>query len=82
MKKLVLAFAAAGVLASAPAFAESVVVRGDSDRVVVRHHDRDYGRRVVRRDVYSTGSVGCKTVTIRKHNEDGDLVVKKIRRCH
>jgi hypothetical protein len=91
-----LAIVLAATLAfSAPAFAQTVTIRPDSDsRIVVRDRDRhdhmrmrDWQRGrdrvVVRkryRDIDRTGSV-CKVTTVRRTNADGDTVVRRIRRC-
>ena len=49
--------------------------------------DRRYERRYIERrrynDDFTTGSVRrCKTVTIREENDEGDMVTRRIRRCH
>ena len=47
-------------------------VRGDNDRVEVRR----------RRDVYETGNVGCRTIIVKKEDDFGRTVTKRIRKCH
>jgi hypothetical protein len=48
-------------------------------------HDREWRRRNWDRD--TTGTIiehrgsRCRTITVRKENEDGDMVTKRIRRC-
>lgn len=59
--------------------------RGDRWDRGDRFDRRDgWERRVERRDRYrnfETGSVDCRVTTIRKRNADGDVVVRRIRRC-
>ena len=47
-------------------------VRGDNDRVEVRR----------RRDVYETGNVGCRTIIVKKEDDFGRMVTKRIRKCN
>ena len=63
---------------------------GDNEVVVRRHHDngwhrgwdRRYGNRGWReREAYGTMN-RCRNVTIRRENEMGDIIVKRIRRCN
>jgi hypothetical protein len=44
----------------------------DDDRVVVRRQ---------RRDVYETGNVGCRTIIVKKEDDFGRMVTKRIRKC-
>jgi len=44
----------------------------DNDRVEVRR----------RRDVYETGNVGCRTIIVKKEDDFGRTVTKRIRKCH
>ncbi|PSC05154.1 hypothetical protein SLNSH_10065 [Alsobacter soli] len=86
MKPIAVAVLALGVVGSTAAMAQSVTI--DTGGRYGRDHDWDSGRRYEHRwdrgDRYrrfETGSVDCRTVTIRKRNFDGDLVVRRIRRC-
>lgn len=94
MKKIALALLAAG-LCVAPALAQDVRIRAgeggvtirtdDDSRYERRRYDRRYGEerrwRHRDRDVYTTGSVGCRNVTVRSERPNGDVVVRKMRRC-
>jgi hypothetical protein len=96
MKKLALALAIA-VSAATAASAQGVYIehRGDrgwdGDRGVHRGWERstrrgwdDGGRVIVRRgfrDVGTTGSLGCRKITVRKQDNWGNTVVKRIQRC-
>lgn len=44
----------------------------DADRVEVRR----------RRDVYETGNVGCRTIIVKKEDDFGRMVTKRIRKCN
>ncbi|MBN9061914.1 MAG: hypothetical protein BGP06_11940 [Rhizobiales bacterium 65-9] len=95
MKKIALALVAAGLFA-APAFAQDMRIRAGENGVTIRaddgrsrayrdRFDRRYGeeRRWRRhdRDVRSTGSIGCRTVTVRDRLPNGDVVVRRTRHC-
>jgi hypothetical protein len=83
MKTVAIAIAL-GLLGSSAAMAQSVTIDTGGHRGWDRgrhegfrmHRDRDVSVRRV-----ETGSVGCRTTTIRKRNFNGDMVVKRIRRC-
>ena len=92
MKKLGLA-AALTVMGATAASAQSMEFRlGDTDRgwdrgsrerVIVRERrgDWDDDRRMRRRDVVTTGSIGCRTTIVRREDSRGRLVTRKIREC-
>lgn len=94
MTKIALALAAAGVLCAAPAFAQDVRIRAGDSGVTIRtddhsrmerRHERRFGEerrwRHRDRDVYVTGSTGCRVTTVRSERPNGTVVVRKIRRC-
>jgi hypothetical protein len=57
--------------------------RAPRERVIVRERrggDWDEGR-AVRRRVETTGSVGCRTTTVRRENDRGQMVTQRIREC-
>ncbi|WP_342362244.1 hypothetical protein [Terrarubrum flagellatum] len=94
MRHLILAAAAVGLFAAAPAVAQGVSVGVGERGVTVRSDDHDgwrerrdwRERRADRwrhrdRDVYVTGSTGCRVVTVRSERPNGDVVVRKMRRC-
>ena len=63
---------------------------GDNTVVVRRHHDNGWhhgwdrrysNRRWQDREVYGTMN-RCRVVTIRRENEMGDIIVKRVRRCN
>ena len=35
-----------------------------------------------RRDVYETGNVGCRTIIVKKEDDFGRMVTKRIRKCN
>ena len=91
MKKLALALGLC--VAATAASAQSIEFRaggggfdrGPTVRTEVRR-DRDWNDdRVVvrrqRRDVYETGNVGCRTIVIKKEDDFGRMVTKRIRKC-
>jgi hypothetical protein len=92
MKTLAI-FTVASVLGITGAMAQSstTVIRRDSDNdgfragVSVRGHGmRDHDSRVVvrRSRVLHTGSVeGCRTIIVKRTNDMGDRITKKIRKC-
>ena len=41
--------------------------------------DWDEDRRVRRREVETTGTVGCRTTTVRRENRRGEMVTQRIR---
>ena len=59
--------------------------RGDRSTTVIRREGRDWDRgdrTVVRRDrVYSTGSTGCRTIIVKKRDDMGRRITKRIERC-
>lgn len=60
--------------------------RGSRERVIVRdrdRRDRDEDRSVRRRgrEVETTGTVGCRTTTVRRENDRGQMVTQRIRDC-
>ena len=85
--------AAQGVIIQGGGYAgDSYDQRGyQDDGVVIRRHhdngwhhgwDRRYSdRRWGEREVYGTMN-RCRIVTIRRENEMGDMIVKRIRRCN
>ncbi|HEX8164858.1 MAG TPA: hypothetical protein VF601_03610 [Beijerinckiaceae bacterium] len=91
MKKLALAFGLC--LTATAASAQSIEFRTgpdrgfDRDRTVRTEVRRDRGwddDRVVvrrRRDVYETGNVGCRTIIVKKEDDFGRMVTKRIRKC-
>ena len=84
MKTLAIA-AVASVLGITGAMAQTTIIRGDRDddgfRGGVSVRERP-GVVVHRRDVFRTGSVdGCRTIIVKRTNDMGDRVVKKIRKC-
>lgn len=94
MRQLALALAAT-LAFSAPVLAQSVTIRPNGDRIIVRDYDRGermrmrdwqrgHDRVVVRkryRDIDRTGTV-CRVTTVRRTDADGDTVVRRIRRCN
>jgi hypothetical protein len=92
MKKL--AFALGLCVAATAASAQSIEFRAggpgfDRDRTVRTEVRRDRGwddDRVVvrrqRRDVYETGNVGCRTIIVKKEDDFGRMVTKRIRKCN
>jgi hypothetical protein len=79
----VLAAGAALPVVSAPAKAETTVIRSEmgDNGVVIRHHsDRGWhhGWQRHHRDVYGSG---CRTTTVRRETDRG-VVVKRIRKCY
>ena len=57
--------------------------RAPRERVIVRERrggdwDEDRGGR---RRVETTGSVGCRTTTVRRENDRGQMVTRRIRDC-
>jgi hypothetical protein len=90
MKKLALALGLC--VAATAASAQSIEFRAggggfDRDRTVRTEVRRDRGwddDRVVvrrRRDVYETGNVGCRTIIVKKEDDFGRMVTKRIRKC-
>ena len=90
MKKLALALGLC--VAATAASAQSIEFRAggggfDRDRTVRTEVRRDRGwddDRVVvrrRRDVYETGNVGCRTIIVKKEDDFGRMVSKRIRKC-
>ncbi|HEX8666409.1 MAG TPA: hypothetical protein VF744_20515 [Beijerinckiaceae bacterium] len=92
MKKLALAlgFCVAATAASAQSIEFRAGAPGfDRDRTVRTEVRRDRGwddDRVVvrrqRRDVYETGNVGCRTIIVKKEDDFGRMVTKRIRKCN
>ena len=83
MRKIALA-AAALVIGTSGAWAQTTYIERErpvSKRVIIQ--ERGPSERVVvrKRRVESTGSVGCRTVTVRRETDDGDIVTRKTRRC-
>jgi hypothetical protein len=58
---------------------------GDNTVVIRRHHDngwhRGWDRHAGWRDRESFGMGGCRMVTIRRQNDMGDTIIKRMRRC-
>jgi hypothetical protein len=85
MSKLILSaavFAAAALPLATSASAQSAYIReGDNAVVIRRHHDNGWHRGWEHRHYNSYGMQGCRTVTIRRTNDMGDTVIKRIRRC-
>jgi hypothetical protein len=93
MKKLALALGLC-VFGATAASAQSIEFRAggggfDRDRTVRTEVRRDRGwddDRVVvrrqRRDVYETGNVGCRTIIVKKEDDFGRMVTKRIRKCN
>jgi hypothetical protein len=54
---------------------ERVITRERGDR----DFDRDRGRRG--RDVLSTGSTGCRTTIVKREDDRGRMVTRRIREC-
>jgi hypothetical protein len=91
MKKLALALGLC--FAATAASAQSIEFRAggggfDRDRTVRTEVRRDRGwddDRVVvrrqRRDVYETGNVGCRTIIVKKEDDFGRMVTKRIQKC-
>jgi hypothetical protein len=91
MKKLAIALGLC--VAATAASAQSIEFRAggdrgwDGDRTVrteVRRGWDDGDRVVVRRrhrDVYETGNVGCRTIVVKKEDDFGRMVTKRIRKC-
>ncbi|PSC03405.1 hypothetical protein SLNSH_19255 [Alsobacter soli] len=78
MKAIILASAVLAASAGV-SFAQDFSI-GPGGVRIERHGDRDW--REHRRWGYETGSVsGCRTITVQRRNEDGDLITKRIRRC-
>jgi hypothetical protein len=86
----------AAIVPLSPASAQSVVIdRGyandgyvdrDEDNTVVirRHHDNGWHRgweNHAWRDREAFGMGGCRIVTIRRQNDMGDTIIKRMRRC-
>jgi hypothetical protein len=91
MRRILLAFALSASAATA-ASAQGVYVEQHGwggDRGFERRWDHDRGDhrgwdRAMRRgyrEVDTTGSVGCRQITVRKQDEWGNTVVKRIQRC-
>ena len=95
MKKLVLGLALALVGATG-ASAQGIEFRAgpggvavgperDRTTVIERRRSWDDGDRVEvrrgRRDVITTGNTNCRTITVRKEDDDGNRVTKRIRKC-
>ena len=90
MKRVLLALAL-GVSAATTASAQDVYIEQDGrggDRGFERRWDHDRGghgwdRGMQRgcREVDTTGSVGCRHITVRKQEDWGNTVVKRIQRC-
>jgi hypothetical protein len=88
-KVILAAGLALGVTAplATPAAAQTTIIRRDDngDRVIIRRHsDRGWHHGRWDRPVY--GFYGrdrdrCRTVTVRRENEDGDVMVRRIRKC-
>jgi hypothetical protein len=84
MRTGILAFAAAAVIAAAlplsvPASAEDLGVHVGEGGVGVRvghEHDRDHWREGRR-----YGHEGCRTITVKHRTPDGNVVIRKTRRC-
>lgn len=82
MRTGILALAAAAVIAAAlplsvPASAEDFGVRVGGGGVRVGHeHDRDHWREGRR-----YGHEGCRTITVKHRTPDGNVVIRKTRRC-
>ena len=58
--------------------------RAPRERVIVRERrggDWDEGRSVRRREIDTTGSVGCRTTVVRRENDRGQMVTRRIREC-
>ena len=96
MRKIVLGLAATSFMLSAiPSFAQvgvdvgpgGVGVEVGRDRDYRRDRDRDYRREgYEERRVYREGEgrrfrEGCRTVIVRDRRPDGDVVIRRIRRC-
>jgi hypothetical protein len=77
MKKLALALGLC--VAATAASAQSIEFRAggggfDRDRTVRTEVRRDRG-------VYETGNVGCRTIIVKKEDDFGRMVTKRIRKC-
>ena len=59
--------------------------RGSRERVIVRERRGDWDDdRMMRRrfrNVETTGSIGCRTTTIRREDSRGRMVTRRIREC-
>ncbi len=82
---LTVAAAAAALAVTTPSFAQSV--RIDTPAASVRlgergynHHHYRHRDRAVHREIY--GRADCRTVTVRKHRPNGNVVITKRRICH
>lgn len=79
MKKLILMAAAAGVLMTVPAMAESVVIGTRGAAVTIRDNDhRDHWRE---RRHWREHRAECREVTVRSRRPDGTVVIRKSRSC-
>jgi len=81
MKLSTLFAAGALALTATAASAETTIIRqdsGDGSFTIRRHSDRGWHHGWYRD---SFGMQRCRTVTIRRENEDGDVTVRRIRRC-
>jgi hypothetical protein len=94
MKKLVLglAFAVIGATAASAQGVEfragpggvSVGPERDRTTVIERRRGWDEGDRVDvrrRREVITTGNTNCRTIVVRKEDDYGNRVTKRIRKC-
>jgi hypothetical protein len=67
------------------AAAETTIIRRDDngDGVIIRRHsDRGWHHRNWDRSAYGLyGQERCRTVTVRSENDDGDVMVRRIRKC-
>ena len=79
MKALILASAVLAATAGV-SYAQEFSI-GPGGVRIERHRDWREGHRWDRD--YETGSVrrGCRTITVERRNDDGDLVTRRIRRC-
>jgi hypothetical protein len=77
MRRVLLPALAVLFLGGPPALAQDVGVSVGPDGLSIGRTDR-YRHRY---DYDRTGSIGCRTVTIRERNEDGDMITKRIERC-
>ena len=89
MRKILISLVAAGVLLSAPAFAQDVgvsigggsgVTVGVGDRDVRRGH-RYEGQRVYSDRYRTVDRSACSEVTVKKRMPDGTVVIRKSERC-
>jgi hypothetical protein len=83
MKITMILAAAALALSASAATAETTVIRhddGDRSVTVRRHSDRGMHRGWVEHRSYGVNR--CRTITVRREADNGDTVVRRIRKCN